>query len=99
MNDAAKALAQYIDDGTSLDFWCGKVDGLFFGEELGQCVVRKVSDTELAFLKPNGKIVTFRSPEGFIVEPCIGSHVAAAFQIHIRTPNLTDWVNLKPLFN
>lgn len=99
MNDAAKALSRFIEDETPLAFWCGKVDGLFFGEEVGQCIVRKVSDIELAFLKPNGKTVTFRSPEGFIVQRCLGSHVDGAFQIHIRTPNLTDWVNLKPLTN
>jgi hypothetical protein len=100
MNGAPKLLAKWIKEETAVEFWCEQVDGLFSGKEVGQCVVRRVSDTEIALHKPNGKTVNFRSPEGFVVERCLASYVEGAFQVHIRMPScFIAWVNLKPLSN
>ena len=96
MKVAEELFAKWDTQQTPLDYWCEEVFGLDGKRSEGQCTVRKVSDSEIALKKPNGVLITFRSPEGFVVEPCLAAHMKEAFQVHIRTPNRVAWVNLKP---
>src|SRR5688572_11012664 len=83
MSAAVNLLAKWINEETPLQFWCEQVENLWFGKEIGQCVIKKVSDNQIELHKPNGRVVEFRSPEGFIVEPCLASFIEGAFQVHI----------------
>lgn len=99
MKVAEEIFAKWDSEQTPLEYWCEEVFGLYGKRSEGQCVVRKLSATEIVLNKPNGVQITFRSPEGFVVEPCLAAHMEEAFKVHIRTPNLVAWVNLKPLSN